>query len=208
MVEILPAILEKSFGPIAEKITRLRGLSKRAQIDIADGIFVPEESWHEQERLSELGEEIKLDLHLMVDKPEQWLNRWSGSNVFRITFHQEATYDVRRTLELIKGLGKEVGVALKLETPVSVVYDILEDVDIILLLAVTPGKQGNEFDARVISKIEELRRCNQSVAIGVDGGVIPLVAGSLAAAGANVLVSGSYIWEQEDIKKAIESLQT
>lgn len=207
MIEILPAILEKSFGPIAEKIERLWGVSSRAQIDVADGVFIPEESWHEPERLCELGDKIKLDLHLMVDKPEQWISRWSQPNVFRVTFHQEATYDTRRTLELIRRAGKEVGVALKLETPVSVIYDILEEVDIVLLLAVAPGKQGQEFDGRVIAKIEELRRRHPKTVIGVDGGVTPLVASSLVEAGANVLVSGSYVWEQEDIKKAIESLQ-
>jgi len=208
MIEVLPAILEKSFGPVAEKIARLAGLVSRAQIDIADGIFIPEESWHEQERLAELGGEVKLDLHLMVEKPEQWINRWSQENVFRLTFHQEATYDIRRTLELIKSQGKEVGVALKIETPVGAVYDILDEVDLVLLLAVAPGKQGQEFDSRVIAKIEELRRHNPRIVIGVDGGVTPLVASSLAAAGANVLVSGSYIWEQADIAQAIKSLQT
>lgn len=207
MVEILPAILEKSFGPIAEKIERLSGLTERAQIDIADGVFIPEESWHEQERLAELGEEIKLDLHLMVDRPEQWISRWSQPNVFRVTFHQEATYDPRRTLELVKSSGKEVGVALKLETPITAVYDILDEVDIVLLLAVVPGRQGQEFDARVIAKIEELRRHSPKTIIGVDGGITPLVASSLVSAGANVLVSGSYIFSQPDIKEAIESLQ-
>ena len=207
MVEVLPAILEKSFGPIQDKINRLRGKVARAQLDIGDGIFIPEESWREPERLAELGEEVKLDLHLMVDKPEQWINHWSQPNVWRITFHQEATYDVRRTLELVRQAGQEVGVALKLETPASVLYDILDEVDMVLLLAVVPGRQGQEFDARVIAKVEELRRQSQDVVIGVDGGVTPLVASSLVEAGANVLVSGSYFWEQEDVGEAIESLQ-
>jgi len=207
MVEILPAILEKSFGPLAEKIERLSGLAERVQIDIADGVFIPEESWHEQERLAELGESIKLDLHLMVDRPEQWINRWSQPNVFRITFHQEATYDPRRTLELVKAAGKKAGVALKIETPVAVLYDILDEVDIVLLLSVIPGKQGQDFDSRVIAKIEELRRHSPKTIIGVDGGITPLVASSLSGAGADVLVSGSYLFSQPDIKEAIKSLQ-
>lgn len=207
MIEILPAILEKSFGLIQDKVEKLKGVAARAHLDIADGFFVPETSWQEQERLSELGAAVKFDLHLMVDKPEQWIGRWNHASIFRVTFHQEATYDVVRTVRLIRERGKEVGVALKLETPVSAIYDIMENVDMILLLAVAPGAQGREFDARVMEKLKELRQASSTIKIGVDGGVSPLVASSLIVAGANVLVSGSYIWGQEDIAAAIESLK-
>lgn len=206
MIEILPAILEKSFGPIADKVERLKGITEYAHLDLADGVFVPETSWQEHERIRELGNEIKFDLHLMVAKPEQWVARWDFSNVFRMTFHYEATYDARRTLELIRRHRKQAGIALKLDTPVSAIYDILEEVDIVLIMGIEPGAQGREFDARAVGKIEELRQRNPSVTIGVDGGVSPLVASSLIAAGADVLVSGSYIWEQADIGTAIKSL--
>ncbi len=208
MVEILPAILEKTFGPIQVKVGRIKGIAARAHLDIADGVFVPEESWQEQERLSELGTAVKLDLHLMVERPEQWIKRWDFANVFRLTFHQEATYDVRRTVELIKGCHKEVGLALKIATPLSAVYDILKDIDLVLLMAVAPGGQGRVFDAQVVDKVKALRAHNADIKIGVDGGITPLVASSLVAAGANVLVSGSYIFGQENIKEAIQSLQS
>ena len=207
MVEILPAILEKSFGPIAEKVDRLRGVASRAQLDLMDGQFVPDETWHEQERFTELGEDIKFDLHLMVAKPELWIARWDYPAIFRIAFHQEATYDVLRTAALIRAHGKEVGLALKIETPVAVVYDIIEAVDMVLLMAVNPGGQGRQFDGRVIDKIKELKQHSPKVKIGVDGGVTPLVASSLIAAGADVLVSGSYLFSQSDIREAIKSLQ-
>lgn len=207
MVEILPAILEKSFGPIADKVNRLRGIAPRAQLDFMDGQFVPDEAWHDRERFAELGEDIKFDLHLMVAKPELWIPRWDYPSVFRITFHQEATYDVLRTAALARAHGKEAGLALKIETPVAAVYDIMEAVDMVLLMAVTPGGQGRAFDGRVVDKIKELRQHNPNVKIGVDGGVTPLVAGSLVAAGADVLVSGSYIFGQESIVEAIKSLQ-
>jgi ribulose-phosphate 3-epimerase len=207
MVEVLPAILEKTFGPIQDKVGRIQGLASRAHLDIADGIFVPETSWQEHERLSELGDDIKFDLHLMVAKPEQWVKRWDFPNVFRMTFHQEATYDVRRTAVLIRSLGKKVGVALKIETPVSAVYDILADIDLVLLLAIVPGGQGRSFDGRVVDKVKELRQHNANIKIGVDGGITPIVASSLIAAGVNVLVSGSYLFGQEDTGEAIKSLQ-
>lgn len=207
MVEILPAILEKSFGPIQAKVERLKGIAAQAQLDITDGVFVPEVSWQEHERLSELGADVKFDLHLMVDKPQDWIARWDHSAIFRITFHQEATYDVLRTIKLIRERGKAVGLALKIETPVTALYDIMEEVDIVLLMAIESGGQGRPFDARVIEKIKELRQHSPTVKIGVDGGVSPLVASSLVAAGANVLVSGSYIFGQESIAEAIKSLQ-
>lgn len=207
MVEVLPAILEKTFGPIQDKAGKLNGLATSVHLDICDGIFVPETSWQEQERLSELDDTVKFDLHLMVAKPEQWVKRWNFPNVFRLTFHQEATYDVRRTAALIKSLGKEAGVALKIETPVSVVYDILEEIDLVLLLAVAPGGQGRQFDARVVDKVKELRAQNAKIKIGVDGGITPIVVGALVDAGANMLVAGSYIFSQADIKSAIQSLQ-
>lgn len=203
----MPAILEKTFGPIQAKVERLKGIASRAQLDITDGVFVPETSWQEHERLGELGTDVKFDLHLMVDKPEQWIARWDHPSIFRVTFHQEATYDVLRTSKLIRERGQAVGLALKIETPVAAIYDIMEEVDMVLLLAVVPGAQGQPFDARVIDKIKELRQHSAGVKIGVDGGVSPLVASSLVAAGADVLVSGSYLFGQENIKEAIESLQ-
>lgn len=207
MIEILPAILEKTFGDVQDKVVRLRGVSAQAQIDIIDGSFVPGATWLGHEQLPELGDDIKFDLHLMVEKPEQWVKRWDFNNVFRMTFHQEATYDVRRTAVLIRSLGKEVGVALKIETPVSAIYDILEEIDLVLLMSVAPGAQGQAFDARVVEKIKELRAHNANIKIGVDGGITPIVASSLVEAGANVLMVGSYLFSQGDIKSAIASLQ-
>ncbi|MDP1709371.1 MAG: ribulose-phosphate 3-epimerase, partial [Candidatus Komeilibacteria bacterium] len=141
------------------------------------------------------------------DRPEQWVDRWDYKNIFRMTFHYEATYDVRRTIEKIRSRQKQVGVALKLGTPVNVLYDILQDIDMVLLLAVEPGRQGQEFDPRVIEKIKELRQSHPMAKIGVDGGVTPLLASSLVAAGANILVSGSYIFSQDNIEDALKSLQ-
>lgn len=207
MREILPAILEKSFEAVQEKLARLAGLAERVQLDITDGVFVPEASWQELERLSELGDGVKFDLHLMVDRPELWIERATHSSVFRVTFHHEATYDIRRTIGLIRQAGKEVGVALNLETPISVLYDIMEDIDLALLMAVVPGAQGREFNADVLEKIKELRAYRPSVKIGVDGGVSDVVAPDIIKAGADILVCGSWLWKQEDLGKAMAQLK-
>ncbi|OJI07852.1 hypothetical protein BK004_00180 [bacterium CG10_46_32] len=206
MVEVLPAILEKTFEKVQEKCALLRGVVPRAQLDIADGVFVPEKSWNEASKLFELGNEIMFDVHLMAEKPELLISEWNQENVFRITFHHEATYDVLRTIKIIKETGKEVGIALNIETPVTMVYDVLELVDVALLMGVLPGAQKREFNPRVIERVKELREHSKTVNIGVDGGVRPIVAPSLIEAGANVLVSGSYIFEESDIKKAVHTL--
>ncbi|MAG28558.1 ribulose-phosphate 3-epimerase [bacterium] len=207
MVEVLPAILEKDFDEIKKKSEQLLGIVKLAQLDISDGTFVPEETWQDDEQLSELGNELKFDLHLMVDKPEQWIEKWSQDNIFRITFHFSATYDILRTINIIKQAKKEVGVALNLETPVDSVYDILKEIDLVLIMGITPGAQGRVFDAKAIDKIKELREHDQNIKIGVDGGVSAIVSSSIIEAGANMLVSGSYLFGEDNIKKAIKSLQ-
>ena len=207
MVEVLPAILEKTFEGVQEKCGRLQGAASRAQLDIMDGVFVPEESWQDASQLSQLPKGLSFDVHLMVEKPEQWVNGWSRGNVFRVTFHHNATYDVLRTIKLIKDAGKEAGVALNLETPVSAVYDILGEIDLVLLMGVLPGGEERAFNPKVIEKVRELREHSPAVAIGVDGGISPLVAPKLAEAGANVLVSGSYLFGEDDIASAIASLQ-
>lgn len=207
MIEVLPAILEKSFDDVQEKLARLSGIVERVQLDVADGVFAPETSWRELERLSELGGGIKFDLHLMVDKPEQWIERARHPSVFRITFHNEAALNPRRAATLIKAAGKEAGAALNLETPVSVLYDIMEQIDLVLLLAVAPGAQGREFNPAVLDKIKELRAYRPTVKIGVDGGVSDTAAPDIIKAGADVLVCGSWLWKQEDLSEAIKKLQ-
>ena len=207
MVEVLPAILEKTFEAVAQKCGRLQGIATRAQLDIMDGVFVPEESWQDAPRLSELPDGFLFDVHLMVEKPEQVIARWNRDNVFRITFHASATYDVLRTISIIKEAGKEAGVALGLEQPVASAYGILGAVDLVLLMGVEPGAQAREFNPRVIDKVRHLRQHDAKVTIGVDGGVSPLISPSLIEAGANVLVSGSYLFGEHDIKAAIASLQ-
>lgn len=208
MAEVLPAILEKTFEEVAEKCARLRGIVLRAQLDIADGAFVPEESWRDASQLPELGSDIAFDAHLMVERPEQWASGWAATNVFRITFHHNATYDALRTVKIIKEAGKEVGVALDIETPLEAVYDILNEIDLVLIMGVEPGCQGREFNPKTIERVRELRERDATIAIGVDGGVRPMFAPALIAAGATVLVSGSYVWESEDIAAAIASLRS
>jgi len=208
MVEILPGILEKTFAGVEEKLARLEGLVDCAQLDVVDGIFAPEESWQDAEDLDGLETGVKFDLHLMVDRPEQWIEEWSKDSIFRITFHHEATYDVRRTARIIKDAGKEAGLALKLETPTRALLDIANDIDLVLLMSIEPGAQGRPFDPRVIDRVKEIKSKHPNLSVGVDGGVTALTAPGLVEAGVDMMVSGSYLFGHEDIKEAIKSLQS
>jgi len=206
MVEVLPAILEKSFDAIQQKLNRLKGVSKFAQIDVADGVFVEEKTWNDPKQLGKLLNGVKLDIHLMTDRPEQWIQDCNSSPVFRFTFHYEATYDVLRTVRIIKDLKKEVCVAINLDTPVRVLYDIINQIDVVLIMGINPGAQGRKFDPLATDKVYELREHDDNIKIAVDGGITPIVAESLIDAGANVLISGSYVFGEDDISVAMKSL--
>jgi len=207
MTEILPGILETSFDGVRQKCARLQGIVARAQLDIADGVFVPEKTWQHPDDLDALAGGLRFDAHLMAERPEALVGAWNKEAVFRLTFHAEASYDIRRTIALIKETGKEVGIALNLDTEVASIYDILPEVDLVLIMGIEPGAQGREFNPRAVDKVRELRRHSPNTAIGVDGGITPLVAGSVVAAGASVLVSGSYLFGEEDIASAIKALR-
>lgn len=207
MLEILPGILEIDFAGVKDKLTRLAGIVQFAQLDVTDGIFVGSESWHSPRDLANLDTDIRLDLHLMVDRPEKWIPEWLNQSIFRITFHYEATYDVRRTARLIRASGMEAGLALKLETPLDVVRDVKEEIDMVLLMSIEPGVQGREFDPRAVDRVKEFKNKYSGIKIGVDGGINNLTAQATVHAGADMLVSGSYLFGQDDIKEAIESLR-
>ena len=207
MTEILPGILENSFDLIKEKVSRLEGVVKKAQLDIADGIFVPEETWHNAKDLGKLNSDILFDLHLMVDRPEKWINEWNKKNIFRFTVHFEATYDIRRTIKIIRESNKKAAIALRLETPVKDIIDIIGDLDMVLFMSIEPGGQGRGFNKNVLDKIKELRSQNSKIKIGVDGGINHETAQECVNFGADVLVSGSYVFSQSNIKKTVKDLE-
>jgi len=207
MVEVLPGILEHTFSGVAEKVSRLQGIVERVQLDVADGVFVPEKTWNEPDDLSKIESNMLFDIHLMVDRPEKVCEAWNISSVFRITFHFEATYDVRRTAGLVSSFGKKVGLALNPETPIESVYDVIDGIDVVLIMGVAPGAQGRAFDPKVVDKVRALREHDEHIAIGVDGGVTPIVSDTLISSGANMLVSGSYLFGCSDIMEGMKTLR-
>ena len=171
--------------------------------------------------------EISLDIeaHLMVEAPHRVLNEWLESKVKRVILHWEtleeihnhellpyktqltAGFPVSNLAEETHKRGKKLGVALNLDTPITVLDNFISYIDLVLLMSVPPGESGQEFDERVIAKIIALRQKYPDVKIEVDGGVNAANVAQLVEAGADFLVIGSAIFDAEDIKGAIARLQ-
>jgi len=228
MVEIIPAIIPKSFEDLKDKMSQVLSLTPLIQIDITDGKFVPNKSWPyisggldenfykilREEEGFPLWDKIDFEVDLMVEKPENEINYWISVGAKRIIVHIEST---DKMPEIINNFKKrfgehhdllsdvELGVALNIETPFSVVSPFLDSIDFVQFMGISKiGFQGVHFDERVIEKIDEVRQNNADLIISVDGGVNLDNAKELLEVGVNRLVVGSAIFESSDIRTTIE----
>ncbi|MFY9458091.1 MAG: ribulose-phosphate 3-epimerase [Candidatus Spechtbacterales bacterium] len=212
-VEIIPAIIAKSFDELKEKIETVEPYVKWVQLDIMDGKFVPNTTWNEPEDLKLWKPKVLLEAHLMISEPEKYAEQWIDAGIKRIIFHIEATSDPYAIIKICRERKVEVGVAINPETPESALSLaagqalLVSSVDMVLVLGVTPGFGGQEFMPSVLEKIKALRNTNPNLTIEVDGGMNPKTAKKVVEAGASVVVVGSYIFRSDDIKKAIDELK-
>ncbi len=206
MVEIIPAINAESFEEVKEKTMQIEAHAKWVHIDIADGTFTTNTLWHEPRDLAGLKTKLKIEVHLMLaDMDLRWPD-WILPNVSRVIFHLEGAHDPAFVIKKIKEAGKKVGLAIRPETPWQHAEPYLKHVDLIQTLAVVPGEAGQEFRPEILDKISHLRASHSEAIIEVDGGINPKTAIQCIYAGANILVSASYIFNSDNIKKAIEEL--
>jgi ribulose-phosphate 3-epimerase len=209
MTEIIPAILAKDFDEAKEKITAVEQYVNWVQLDVADGHFAPSRTWGDPQELKEYDPGVFIEAHLMVAEPERVIDAWLESGVKRIYFHYEATSEHEALIRRIQSAGLEAGVALLAETPLSAMKLFDELADAVLLFSGHLGFYGGEFQSDIIiQKISTLRAAHPDITIGVDGGMNPETAKEAVAAGANAIVSGSYIFGSENIKDAIQELQS
>lgn len=211
-MEIIPAIIGKDIKEIKEKIDLVLGLVKWVQIDIMDGKFAPTKSWPytggEVEDLESIDavrrEDIKVEIHLMVEKPEDVIQQYIDYGADRIVVHLEATNKMPDILQTLRDAEVESGIALKMETKVGDIYSFVEDLDVIQFMSIDKiGMHGQPFDEKVCAKISTLKNKYPGVAISVDGGINLENAPKLAALGVENIVIGSAIYRAEDIAKAI-----
>lgn len=181
-------------------------------IDVMDGIFVPNISFGFPV-LNAVAKVLKkpLDVHYMIEHPENYIRQTADSGAMLMTVHYEAVRHLHRTVQEIHAAGMKAGVALNPSTPVSVLEDIINDVDLVLLMSVNPGFGGQKFIENTIGKVGRLRKMiaqsGSQALIEVDGGVQGETAPRLVEAGSDVLVSGSYVFKSADPIKTIHDLK-
>lgn len=181
-------------------------------IDVMDGIFVPNISFGFPV-LNAVAKVLKkpLDVHYMIEHPENYIRQTADSGAMLMTVHYEAVRHLHRTVQEIHAAGMKAGVALNPSTPVSVLEDIINDVDLVLLMSVNPGFGGQKFIKNTIGKVGRLReliaQSGSQALIEIDGGVQGETAPRLVEAGSDVLVSGSYVFKSADTIKTIHDLK-
>ena len=180
--------------------------------DVMDGTFVPNISFGFPviEALKSVCKK-PLDVHLMIVHPEQYIDATARAGAMMMCVHQEAVVHLNRVVHQIHDAGMKAGVALNPSTPVCMLEDVIEDVDMVLLMSVNPGFGGQRFIEGTVDKLQRLRRLiderGAHALIQIDGGVNDVTAPKLAAAGADVLVSGSYIFKSADPLATIHGLK-
>lgn len=181
-------------------------------IDVMDGIFVPNISFGFPV-LNAVAKVLKkpLDVHYMIEHPENYIRQTADSGAMLMTVHYEAVRHLHRTVQEIHAAGMKAGVALNPSTPVSVLEDIINDVDLVLLMSVNPGFGGQKFIENTIGKVGRLRemiaQSGSQALIEIDGGVQGETVPRLVEAGSDVLVSGSYVFKSADPIKTIHDLK-
>jgi len=213
VIKVAPSILSANFAKLGEEISSLeQGGADLVHVDVMDGSFVPNITIGPLvvEAIKPVTQ-LPLDVHLMIDKPDQYIESFIKAGADIITVHAEATNHLHRTVHLIKSLGAKASVALNPATPLNVLDFLLPNLDMVLLMTVNPGFGGQAFIASIIPKIQALReRINQQnlhIDIEVDGGINIQTSKLVRNAGANVLVAGSYVFSSANRTAAIASLK-
>lgn len=209
-IEIVPAILTDREEEFVRLVHALHDAGvRRIHLDIADGIFVPTTTIGGYEELRRLNmPDMAFDVHLMVADAEHQCESWRGTSASRMIVHVEAVKDFATLAEHAHGCHKELGAAINPETPLDQLEAVAHDADFAHFMTVHPGAQGRTFVPEMPDRIRLFHANHPHMTLMVDGGITPATAPLCAAAGANVLVSGSYIVGAPDMPAALKELWT
>ena len=210
---ISPSVLSCDFANIQRDIEMINNSSADwFHVDVMDGVFVPNISFG-----FPVIEAIKkhakkpLDVHLMIQNPDQYINEFKKAGADILTVHYEACTHLHRTIQAIKEAGMKAGVALNPHTSVALLEDVIEDLDLVLIMSVNPGFGGQKFIQNALVKVRQVKEMilnkKSNALIEVDGGVNLNTGAELLKAGADVLVAGSFVFNSDNPQKTIQDLK-
>ncbi|KOS62613.1 ribulose-phosphate 3-epimerase [Lysinibacillus agricola] len=212
MIQIAPSILAADFAKLGEEVKAVeKAGAQLIHIDVMDGHFVPNISFGSivLDAIRPLTD-LPLDVHLMIENPDQYIEQFAKAGADYITVHVEACRHLHRTIQLIRSYGVKPGVVLNPHTPIESIQHVLEDIDMVLFMTVNPGFGGQKFIHSVVPKIEALaaiiKERNLDIAIEIDGGINAETIIPCAKAGATIFVAGSAIYSKEDRSAALQEI--
>ena len=211
---VAPSILSADFSKLGEEIKMINSsIADWIHVDVMDGVFVPNISFGFPviKKIKEYSAR-PLDVHLMIVNPDRYFHQFRDAGADILTIHYEAETHLHRSVAAIKDTGMKAGVALNPHTPVSLLEDIIEDVDLVLIMSVNPGFGGQKFIPNTYKKIGRLKKListsGSKALIEVDGGVNLTNSGKLYNAGADILVAGNSVFSSDSPIKTIEKIKS
>lgn len=212
-MKLAPSILSADLSQLAEDVQKIqKGGADYIHVDVMDGHFVPNISFGAPVMKSLMGKtNIPFDVHLMIENPDKYIEDFITENTQYITVHQEASVHLHRTIQKIKSYGVKAGVALNPSTPVENIKWVLADVDMVLIMSVNPGFGGQKFIGNMLDKVKELSELKKvkgyDFLIEIDGGVTIDNWKEVEAAGVDIAVSGSGVFNADDVVKRVKNIK-
>lgn len=208
MIQVLPAILEHDLNAVQQRITAVQNICDEVHLDVMDGDFVPNTTCNDPVVLAALNwGNLKVVLHLMIRHPELYIRKWAWPNVSTIFVHREAVNSITGCIELIRSVGKKVGIAINPGTSSYDIVDYLDQIDAVMVMAVEPGFSAQGFNSDVLEKIAYLHNLRPSLPITVDGGVNLSTKDAIVKAGATIVCANSYLFKADNLQTAYNLLK-